>query len=444
MNLDGDYNKYPKILVISNNAFSTVKNNGKTLDSFFDGYPFEKLAQLYFNGEEPNGVNCNKYYQITDRDVLISLSKKDIECGKVKSNKTYEAILQEEVFDNNSIVNRLKNYDIARIVRELIWKKSKWNNENLNKWLDEFRPELIFFCAGDSGFAYDITKYIKERYQTKLAVYVTDDYILPRNTISIAWWIRRNYILKKMKACIKESDLFITISDKMRSEYKRVFGKDSILAINMTESMKIEPLSKFNKSVENKIKLVYTGGLHYNRYKVLHLLAKSIEKYNNSPDNEVKACLEIYSSQIVNNKQLKYLNIDGASEYKGKLNFEEVRSVLNYCDIPVHVESFDRKSRESTRLSISTKIPEYLSLGKPILSIGPKDIASIEYLMDISLCITNPKDISRQLNVLLNSNEEKLKLGIKALEKYRQNHSKECTNSTLISKLNEIYIRKED
>ena len=54
----------------------------------------------------------------------------------------------------------------------------------------------------------------------------------------------------------------------------------------------------------------------------------------------------------------------------------------NEADILLHVESFNEKMKKYTRLSISTKIPEYLASKRLIIAIGPVDIASIEYLKD--------------------------------------------------------------
>ena len=443
MRLDVEYDKCPRILVISNNSFSTVKNNGKTLDSFFDGYPTDKLAQLYFNDEEPNGVNCNKYYQVTDRDVLTSLSKKSMYCGRSKKNKIYEETLIGESSGKNTIINKLKNYDSSRIIRELVWKYSKWNNEGLNKWLDEFKPEFIFFCAGDSGFAYDITKYIKEKYNTKLAIYITDDYVLPRRSISIAWWIRRAYILKKMKENVQNSDLFITISEQMRQKYKTLFNKDSILAVNMVDSMNNDDIKKtyddIKKSYNEKVTLVYAGGLHFNRYKVLNLLSKSIKEFNEN--NKIKVNLMIYSGQVPTKKQLKYMNIEGASKFCGKLDSTEVRKVLNLCDIPVHVESFDRKSREATRLSISTKIPEYLSLKKPILAIGPEEVASMQYLKNISYCINNKNLISKGISDLIYNDQLRKNLAERSFDRYKFNHDKKIPSRNIILEIATIYSK---
>ena len=53
---------------------------------------------------------------------------------------------------------------------------------------------------------------------------------------------------------------------------------------------------------------------------------------------------------------------------------------LARADILLHVESFEEKEKNYFRLSMSTKIPEYLSVGRPVLVVGPDDIGSVEYI----------------------------------------------------------------
>ena len=424
-------NKYPRILVISNNAFSSTSNNGKTLASFFDKLPAENIAQLYFNPEIPDHSYYHNYFRITDKEIVKCIFRKSDTCGEIIDRKAAKET--NTTRDNkDNVIRILKKYNIVRIIREILWMSKKWKTELLDQWLNEFSPEVVFFCAGDSGFAYDITKYIQKKYNTKLVVYITDDYVLPRKTLSLFWWLRRNYILKKMGNAIQESDLFITISQSMKEEYKKIFGKDSILALNMTESLRDESIPKENKTV---LTLVYTGGFHFKRYITLNLLAQSLKKYNHDIKNKQKAYLKIYSNQEPSNKVLKYLNIKGASEFCGSLNAEQLKKVLNSSDILVHVESFGRKSIESTRLSISTKIPEYLSLGKPVLAIGPSEIASIKYLEDCAFCITDPDNIYSDLEKLLNDSELRKELAVKALRKYDNNHKKEIVSKKLISSI---------
>lgn len=420
----------PKILVISNNAFSTNSNNGKTLASFFKGFPSDKVAQLFFNSELPSDEYYNNYFRITDLEIIKSMFSREKPGKVLEASKS--AVYTSSLKNKSRIINKIKKYNIFRIGREIFWAKNNWNNDLLNQWLKSFSPDIVFLCAGDSVFAYKIANYIHKIYRTKLIIYITDDYILPRKTISPFWWIRRNYIFNEMKQTIQKSDLFITISEEMRITYKKLFGKDSIIAMNITESMKLK-----KEGLNNNRKvytLVYTGGLHFNRYKTLNLLANAIKKYNSSSDNK-KLFLKVYSGSNPDRKITKYLNIEGASRFCGSLNKEELKRVLNECDTPVHVESFDSKSIESTRLSISTKIPEYLSLEKPILAIGPKEVASMRYLEDCALCISNPDSIYLGLTQLINNSKLQYELSKKAFIKFQENHKKEKVLEELYKKI---------
>jgi hypothetical protein len=430
-----DDSKYPRILVVSNNSFSDSTNNGKTLASFFDNYPAENIAQLYFNSELPNITRYNNYYRITDVDVIKSILNKNNICGsRIDLEYDLKTMVPEE--KNVALVDKLKNYNIARLVREFFWKSKKWKSKSLEQWLEEFNPEVVFLCAGDSGFAYDITNYVQDKFKTKSVIYVTDDYVLPRKTLSAFWWYRRNKIFNKMKTAVQKSDLFITISQQMREVYKDLLGKDSMLAVNMTESMKDSSITRMNKK---KITLIYAGGLHYKRYTTLNLLAKSLKKYNDDPLNKQKVFLKIYSGQEINRKIEKYINVKGASEFCGRLNPTELKKVLNSCDIPVHVESFDDKSIESTRLSISTKIPEYLSLGKPVLAIGPNQVSSMQYLDGCACCITNRSTIHSEIIKFLSDIDLQRELSQKALLKYEKYHKKDIISDKLISNIIKTY-----
>ncbi|WP_242232012.1 hypothetical protein [Domibacillus sp. PGB-M46] len=427
---DNNKIKYPKILVISNNVFSETSNNGKTLASFFTDFPSDNIAQLYFNNESPNHDYYNQYFRITDSEMIKSFGSKNHPGKVMKRIKKNDLEIKKDTSGAN-YTSKIKKYNFFRIGRELLWMSKKWQTENLNEWLDKFSPDIIFFCAGDSGFAYNVTEYIQKKFNSKLVVYITDDYILPRKTLSPFWGIRRRYIYSKMKKIVQKSDLYLTISEEMRKTYKNLFGIDSSLAMNMTESLKQEGNLKED---EGTISLVYAGGLHFKRYETLNLIAQAIKKYN-AEFKEKKAILKIYSGSKLDEKMQNLLNIPGASEYCGSLNSKELKSVLNQCDIPIHVESFDKKSIESTRLSLSTKIPEYLSLKKPILAVGPNKIASMSYLEDCAFCITNPENLYEKLKILLNDRELKNNLSRKALVKYEKKHQKEVELKLLVDKI---------
>ena len=417
-----------RVLVISNNVFSQTNNNGKTISSFLKNFPSHNIAQLYFNEEVPGGMIFTNFFRITDRDMLNSFFKKNSRRGGI-------VIASYDNSDNKinktlgTLIDISKKTNTARFFREIVWKLGCWESRGLKKWLDQISPDLVFFCAGDSGFAYDITTYTVNRFNSKLAIYITDDYILKRKTINFMWWIRRVYILRKLKKILSYSDYFFTISNKMKIRYKEIFGKDSIVLMNLIDPMR----DQFTVSLANPtLTFLYAGGFHHNRFKTLFLLSKAIKKYNANFGIKKKAYLKIYSNQKPNSSILSDIVIPGSSEFGGSLKNRELKKVLNSCDIPVHVESFDKSSIEATRLSISTKIPEYLSLGKPVLAIGPKELASMEYLENAAFCITDPNSLYTDLLRLISNQKIRTDLSNRAINKFEKNHKNNIFLETLV------------
>lgn len=430
-------NKLPKILIISNNPLSTTSNNGKTLASFFTDFPAENIAQLYFSEEQPDNATYYNYYKISDVQILKSLITFKNAGETVSVAKKH----RDNKYQKNILSNKLRNNSFFRFMREIMWYIGKWETEKLKNWVSEFSPDIVFFCAGNSGFAYDVVSSVLELKNSKLVTYITDDYILPRNTISPFWWLHRNVIYKKMKKNVNRCDLFATISEEMRHEYKKIFDKDSITILNIPTSMKIESMRCSNNDNQDKriIKLIYTGGLHYKRYNTLMLLGKSIKLYNNEKTNLQKLELNIYSNQIPNSKIYNKINIHNASNFCGSLNSNQLTIILNQADILVHVESYDRSCVEATKLSISTKIPEYLSLEKPIIAIGPPNIASMEYLKNSAFCITNEHNIYNELCDFINNKDLQLKYASRAIKQYNEFHEKSVVSQNLKNQILQIF-----
>lgn len=398
--------KEPKILIVSNNVLSTTSNNGKTLASFFSNFEKDNIAQLFFKNEVPDNKNFSNYFLISDKDIIF--------------RKNGVKIVPESYNSTKTISNKIKKFgDLTRLIREGIWKIGNWNTKSLNHWLDEFSPDIVFFCAGDSSFAYDIVDYIVKKYSCKLVVYVTDDYVLPRKNSTLFCKLRRRLVLSKMSKAVADADLFFTVSDLMKSEYFKLFGKKSEVISNFQNFYDRTAINFFNNNCFN---LVYAGGLHFNRDSILLSLAKSLNSFNKHA--EKKAILHVYTNYNANSKLFNQ-NFLPSLEIHSFVEEKELKMILNSCNIPVHVESFDLKSMESTRLSLSTKISEYLSLEKPILAIGPAQIASMKHLENVAFCINNEDNIEEEIPYLLENDELQKEISIKAKELYKERHDEE-------------------
>lgn len=361
---------YPRVLIISVNPLSTTSNNGKTYASFFKGYPKESLAQLYFHREIPDSDVCDNYYKISDEDIIGNwLGRSKVMGSKVNIEAS------EERFIPQNMNNKLKKSSLLRFIRSLLWQSLDFEKDGVKDWLDSFNPEIVFFCGGNANYLYNEVLKLSKLYNSKIIYYITDDYVLPYFSFNIFKMINRIHTRNNFRKISINSSLILTIGDKMTNVYKEKYGIDSKKIMNLVEIDKTSISKQVSK--DNDLRLVYVGGLHSNRWKTLSLLGKSLERIQK---NGYRGRLEIYSAQKPEDKILNAINNKNYSNYCGSLDSEGVKKVLKSADVLVHVESFDSKSKEVTYLSISTKIPEYMSSGKSILAIGPKDVASIEYL----------------------------------------------------------------
>lgn len=409
-----------RLLIISNNVLSNTRNNGKTIYSYIDSINKENVAQLYFNGEYPS-IGGYKYFQITDKDIIkgiVSPKKR----GRAINDYREEPVVKAE---GNISFHR---GELARFARELLW-LGKWKSADLLKWLDAYSPTAIFFVGGDCLFSYDICKYIAKRYNAKVSLYITDDYIMPRKNDSFIGRLRKKKIKKRISDCLEFSQSFFTVSDIMRREYKNVFGRDSSVIVNLSE-----PLKCIDSRKENDVyTMMYAGSLYYGRDEMLGELSRAIQRYNSK--NENKAILNVYTNSVPDDKTRERFVIDGASAYCGSLNKDELKRELNRSDILVFVESFDEDLMEKTKYSLSTKVPEYLSVGKPVLAIGPSGIGSMDYLSDVAVCINDMSELEEKLSLLLDSDSVRTDIANKCENKYLNNHSKEKIQKEFLRKV---------
>lgn len=408
-----------RLLIISNNVLSNMRNNGKTIYSYIDSIPKENVAQLYFNSEYPS-IPGYKYFQITDKDIIKGLLS-----PRRRGREINDA--RESTVKITATAKNLKT-NAFRLARELLW-KGKWRSKKLMSWLDEFSPTAVFFVGGDSVFAYDICQYIVTRYGARLSMYITDDYIMPRTNNSLIGKFRQNRIKKSIKKCLEHTDSFFTVSDIMRKEYQKVFGRDSFVIVNLSESLKTE----IKATVREEYTLIYAGSLYYGRDALLGKIAYQLSVYNQN--HEKKARLEIYSVGTPDKSTRELIEVEGASEFCGSLNKDELRLKLNESDVLVFVESFDEDQIEKTRYSLSTKVPEYLSAGKPILAVGPIEVGSMDYLSDVAICVTDLSKLGDILTKTLESPSFMNEVAQRCEEKYNKNHRKDVIQQEFISKI---------
>lgn len=397
-----------RLLIISNNVLSSITSNGKTILSYIEPIPKRNVSQLYFSNETPTIPGYN-YFQLTDRDVIR---------GRFNKNKRGRSVISRNINEVDTTLSAGKHSDFERLLRELIW-MGGWISPQLNTWISKQKPNCILFVGGDCWFAYQICMQIAQKFNCRVALYITDDYLTKKSNENLFQIIRRIRLTKLFNRLANKSQSILTISEKMKNEYYELFGFHSITAVNITEPLRC-PIN--HRRRDEKQRLLYAGSLYYGRDKVLGEISQAVENENAIGRETIE--LVIYSNAVMDDKTKNIMIRGPHTIFGGLLDFNTLKNELNAADILVFVESFDSKYIEKVRLSLSTKVPEYLSLGKPIFAVGGKECGSIEYLSDTALCVVNEELIGDKLHTLLRSQELQQDLSKKALNKYHTNHDK--------------------
>jgi glycosyltransferase involved in cell wall biosynthesis len=373
--------RLPRVLCVTVDPFSITSNNGKTFASFFQGYPRSSLAQLYFHRELPSSDLCDNYFRITDENLLSSLPFPWRTAGEfVTSRSPSTSPIPPKVH------SALRRSYWARLFRQCLWKTVNLEQPILLSWLDEFRPEVIFFCGGDAAVLYSKVERLADRYGAQIVFYITDDYVLPGTSKHLAARAIRRWTRRAFRRMTTRAALVLTIGEAMSARYRTEFGFESLAVMNMVNMPEAAPPYPVKKPGQQPLSMVYAGSFHSNRWRVLADFVSALEDV---AEDGAMVQLRVYGPKP-DEEMLDAFVRPPVSTYGGLLNPTDLAEAISGADVLLHVESDDPHSIDVTALSISTKIPEYLAAGRPVLAIGPPEIASMKYLATTGAAVVTP------------------------------------------------------
>ncbi|MBA2954880.1 glycosyltransferase [Nocardioides sp. MAH-18] len=371
----------PRVLVVSHNPFSDLQSNGKTLTAFFDGWDPDRLAQLFFTMDAPAFSVCRRFYRVTDVDMLRRLLRRPSSQGPV----TADAVARTDAVRADLHRGRLfrmvrwmfqRRWPSALVLRSWVW-SDRWATADLDRWLDEFDPEVVLFQSSNCTFAFDVVATICDRRGIPLILETTDDYVTRTSSRDPLGGLYHRQISRAYQAAVDRSHVVIAIGQKMAREYAARFGGRYEIAMNSVDALENVDAPG---STASPVVLHYAGNLGLNRWRVLAELGHALDRLHAL--DGIDAQLEVWSLVEPEAGELEQLTSSARVRFCGSASSEQLADRRREATALVHVESFDRHNREITRLSISTKVPEYLASNRPVLAIGPSDVASIEYLTE--------------------------------------------------------------
>lgn len=219
--------------------------------------------------------------------------------------------------------------------------------------------------------------------------------------------------------CITRSCNAIVISPSMKLAYEK---KLKIKCYTLMNSF--EPSISINHSSEHDIlHFIYAGGLHLERWKSLREIAMVIKNLN------IKAIMDVYTNNHEYKSQFEGLPV----VFHEYVAHDKIQEVYMKSDLLIHVERYNKELTPFFKYSISTKIPEYLSVGKPLLFYGPKQIGLYSYLAENHAAYLAYDKESLISTIKTFIKKENLELVLKnAYQLFLKNHTVENAHTILL------------
>ncbi|MGH3703159.1 MAG: glycosyltransferase [Agromyces sp.] len=264
--------------------------------------------------------------------------------------------------------------------------------KSLRRTIEEFRPDVVHSLLG-SVRSMRLAIAISRRWQIPIAPHFMDDWPPTMYLSGELFGVARVAADRSFRKVLARSPLLLTIGRAMRDEYATRYRRPCMVVGNGVDPSEYAHAVRNNEEGRPRT-IVYVGGLHLGRGEVLLQVARHLH----GTGSEWKLLVHAPARDVS-----RFLGGENppSLEIGAELTEPEVPHALTSADVLLFVESSDPQIAAFTRLSVSTKVPQYLAAAKPIVIVGPADQASaLELASSARHACTLPSAPGRELSVL--------------------------------------------
>ncbi|WP_203332251.1 hypothetical protein [Planococcus beigongshangi] len=398
-------NTYPNVLIISDATWSNNNNIGNTYSNLFGDWPEEKISIIYTRGDLPENDVCTQYFQISENRLIKNIFDRKIKTGqKLTGNFSgdIDVKLLKDQESGKKMYDFFKSFrlNIFLNARNLLWKFSNWKSKELDDFLENVNPDVIFLLGSPETYLNNLQRYVIKKTDREAAIYFVDDiYSMKRFSLSPFFWINKLKARINIRKTIKLCNLMYTIVPKQKNEYEKNFHIKSKL---LNKGAKFEKQFPLKEVLSTPLEMVFTGNIYAGRWETLSEIGSVLDGLNK---NHLTAVLKIYSQNKLDNKMKKAFDSHKSIKFMGGVHVSEIKEIQKKADILVHVESLKLNEKLLTRLSFSTKLVDYFERGRCIFAVGWDESASMEYLKynDAAVTASSISEMKYKLKDLLTS-----------------------------------------
>lgn len=425
-----------RILVVLRSAWRSDNNSGNTMTDFFANMANSSVYSLCMREQKPDNPVALRNFAISEQQIMNNILHpdrigKETDAEKKGPNTATQAQHEQKLYDAAKQTLSV----LLRIARECIWTLNGWKNKNLRTYLKEVQPDVVFMPVFNCFYPFKVLQYVKRMTGARVVLFHADDnYTLRQISFNPLYWLYRFRLRYYVRRAVKGAALNYVISEIQKQDYEKAFGVPCKI---LTKSADFSGEPPIKSAYHSPLQLVFTGNIGTNRWKSLAMIAEALEQIN---QNGVRAQLRIYTATPLTDKMEKALQKGESSFIMGSIPASEVPKVQSDADVLVHVEALDLKNRLALRQSLSTKLVDYFKAARPILAVGPHEVASMDHLIrnDCALICQTVAEVQQALESVLDNPDKLNDLSKKAFACGKRNHNTVTMHQMLQTDLERI------
>lgn len=411
---------YPRVLVIAANPISKVQAVGLMMGSFFAGWPKDRLAQIYFplfHDFPPDPDVCTRYLRVNAFGMTTEENAFPAADGPGNGN---DAV--------GGMVHKLTHKQSLRAplidpIREALT-RYPWLDRTLINYARRFQPDVVYTLLGTIGICRVAAK-IGRELGVPIVPHFTDNWLDTRFKASPFGKHLRRRLLFWVDAVMQRSPMVLTIGGSQQQEYQRRFDKECHFVTFLVDEEMYTSAEADRTEGSEVVRLVYTGNLQLQRWRVLRLVGEALSALRAEGLN---GTLQVYCSPRNHRAYAEQLEIPGVVTLEAWVPAAKLPRLLVGADVLLHVEHPDPQILEYTRHSFSTKLSQYLMAGRCTLLCGPSEAGAMREIARIGggmVVEASVEAVTRSLRRLLSDAALREEMGHQAREVARRHFAAE-------------------
>lgn len=357
---------HPRVLHVGFNPIGSPTNTGLTLGSMFGSWPSDRLFELYMMSRQTEGESRPNVLLTPSMVAPVDGALRRIVGSRIPSPASDGM--------NNSVRGRADSLPFRYRLRAAAATLNEVGpvvvRRNWTAPLQDFRPQVIHSLLGGVRVMKVVAR-LSRLLDVPVVPHFMDDW--PANLFADGklLGLPRAEMERSMAEVMRRSPLCVAIGDDMRAEFEERYGIPCLVVGN---SVDFDAFASPRAPATEHQTFTYVGGLHLGRDVMLGRVAEALME---SPGSTLRIHSPASDNARVAALAQRYPSVVSAG---GPVEPSQVPGVLAAADVLVFVESLDPHIFSFTRLSVSTKVPEYLAASRPVLALGPAGQSSIRAL----------------------------------------------------------------